>query len=123
MITKGVRDLFGVREMFQNRAVVTAAQLSKVSPRAPVQPVRASLSGRRADRRKTERALGPGPRRSTGEPPWGSHWDLLSLHRDLQQPQGLTGHGAPGPRAYPLVLITACHQTCMQRSFLLFCLF
>ena len=45
MITKGVRDTFGVREMFQNRAVVTAAQLSKVSPCAPVQPVRASLSG------------------------------------------------------------------------------
>ncbi|XP_060002405.1 CAP-Gly domain-containing linker protein 1-like [Lagenorhynchus albirostris] len=38
-------------------AVVTAAQLSELSPRAPVQPVTASLSGRRADRRKTERAL------------------------------------------------------------------
>ena len=43
MITKGVRDIFGVMEMFQNRAVVMAAQLSKVSPRALVQPVRASL--------------------------------------------------------------------------------
>ena len=29
MITKGVRDIFGVMEMFQNRAVVMAAQLSK----------------------------------------------------------------------------------------------
>ena len=43
MITKGMRDIFGVREMFQIRAVVTAAQLSKVSPHGPVQPVRASL--------------------------------------------------------------------------------
>ena len=66
MITKGVRDIFGLREMFQNRLVVTAAQLSKVSPGAPVQPVSASLSGRTADRRKTERALGPGPRSSVG---------------------------------------------------------
>ena len=45
MITKRVRDIFGVREMFQNRAVLTVAQLSKVSPRATVQPVRTSLSG------------------------------------------------------------------------------
>ena len=73
MITKGVRDIFGVKEMFQNRAVVTSAQLSDVSPRAPVQPVRASLSGRRADRRKTERALGPGPRCSAGDSP---HWEV-----------------------------------------------
>ena len=36
MITKGMRDIFGVKEMFQNKAVVMAAQLSKVSPRAPV---------------------------------------------------------------------------------------
>ena len=36
MITNGVRDIFGLREMFQNRAVLTAAQLSKVSPRAPL---------------------------------------------------------------------------------------
>ena len=40
MITKGVRDIFGVKEIFQNRLVVTAAQLSKVSPRALVQPLR-----------------------------------------------------------------------------------
>ena len=73
MITKAMSDPFGVKEMFQNRAVVTAAQLSKVSPRALVQPLRASVSGRRADRRKTERALGPGPKRSTGVPPWGSY--------------------------------------------------
>ena len=101
MITKGVRDIFGVREIFQNRTVVTAAQLIKLSPRAPVQPVRASHSGRRADHRKTERALGPGPRRSAGDPPppWGSHWDMLSLHRDWQQTQGLTRRGDPGIRA------------------------
>ena len=49
MINKGVRDILGEREMFQNRAVVTAAQLSKVFPSLRVQPVRASLSGRRAD--------------------------------------------------------------------------
>ena len=42
MINKGIRDIFVDREMFQNRAEVTAAQLSKVSPRSPVQPVRAS---------------------------------------------------------------------------------
>ena len=54
MITKGMRDIFGVREMFQNRVVVTAAQLSKVSPRAPVQPLRVSFLGRSADCRKTE---------------------------------------------------------------------
>ena len=36
MITKGVRDIFGVRGMFQNRTELTAAQLSKVSPRALV---------------------------------------------------------------------------------------
>ena len=71
MITNGVRDIIWVREMFQNRAVVTAAQLSKVSPRALVQPVRASVSGQRADRRKTERALGPRPRRSAGVSPVG----------------------------------------------------
>ena len=29
MISKGLRDIFGVREMFQNRLVVTAALLSK----------------------------------------------------------------------------------------------
>ena len=54
--------------MFQNRGVMMAAQLSKVSPRAPVQPGRPSLSGRRADRRKTERALGPLPIRLGGNP-------------------------------------------------------
>ena len=43
MITKGVRDSFGVREMFQNRAVVMAAHLSKVSPHAPVQHLRGSF--------------------------------------------------------------------------------
>ena len=69
MISKDLRDTFWVREMFQNRAIVMAAKLSKVSPHALVQPVRASLSGRRADRRKTEQALGPGPRRSAGDPP------------------------------------------------------
>ena len=63
MITKDVRDIFGVMEMFQNRAVVMAAQLRKLSPRTPVQSVRASLLGRRADRMKTEGAVGPGPRR------------------------------------------------------------
>ena len=99
MITKGMRDIFSVREMFQNRAVLTAAQLSKVSPRATGQPVRTSLSGRRADHRKTERALGPAPRCPGGTPPWVSHWDLLSLQREWQQPQGLAGSGAPGPRA------------------------
>ena len=52
MINKGVRDIFRGREMFQNRAVVTAAQLSILSPRSPVQPVRATRSGRRADLRK-----------------------------------------------------------------------
>ena len=36
MLTKGVRYVFWVREMFQNRLVVTAVQLSKVSARAPV---------------------------------------------------------------------------------------
>ena len=35
MITKHVRDIFGVREMLQNKAVVMAAQLSKVSNHAP----------------------------------------------------------------------------------------
>ena len=43
MITRGVRDIFGVREMFQNSLLVTAAQLSKVSPHAPVQPLRGSF--------------------------------------------------------------------------------
>ena len=52
MINKGVRDIFREREIFQNRVVVTAAQLRKVSPCSPVQPVRESLSERRADRRK-----------------------------------------------------------------------
>ena len=59
MITKGMRDIFGMREMFPNRAVLMAAQLSKVSPRAPGQPVRASLSGQRAEYRKTVRVLCP----------------------------------------------------------------
>ena len=54
MITKGMRDIFGVREMFQKSLVVTAGQLSKVSPCAPGQPVKASFSGRSADHRKTE---------------------------------------------------------------------
>ena len=36
MITKGMREILGVREMFQNRAVLTAAQLSKVSTHATV---------------------------------------------------------------------------------------
>ena len=45
VIAKGGRNIFGVMEMFQNMAVVTAAQLSELSPRAPVQPVRVSLSG------------------------------------------------------------------------------
>ena len=49
MINMGVRNIFRDREMFQNRAVVTAAQLSIVSPRSPVQPVRGSRSGRTAD--------------------------------------------------------------------------
>ena len=53
MITKGLRDILGVSEMFQNRLVVTAAQLSKVSPRCPGQPVIAAFSGCRADHRKT----------------------------------------------------------------------
>ena len=52
MINRGVRNIFREREMFQNREVVTAAQLSKVSPRSPVQPVRACRSGRRAECRK-----------------------------------------------------------------------
>ena len=51
MINKGVRDIFREREVFQTRAVVTAAQLSIVSPRSLVQLVRASRSGQRADRR------------------------------------------------------------------------
>ena len=73
MISKDLRDIFGLMEMFQNRAVVMAAQLRKLSPHAQVQPVKTSLSGRRADRRKTERAVGPGPRRSAGGPP---HWEV-----------------------------------------------
>ena len=52
---------------------------------------------------------------------WGTA--LPVPHRDWQQRQGLTGRGAPGPRAYPLVLITSCHQIRRQRAFLFVCLF
>ena len=79
MITKGMRYIFGVRGMFQNRLVVTAAQLSKVSPRASEQPVIASFSGRMADHRKTERVLGPGTRCSTGDPAVVKSQGMLSL--------------------------------------------
>ena len=118
MITKGMRDIFGMREMFQNRLVVTAARLSKVSPRAPEQPVIESFSGRRADHRKAEQVLGPGTRCSTGDPPVGMSLGMLRLHREWQQPQGLTGPGSPGPRAYSLVLITGCHKSSRPLSFL-----
>ena len=117
MITKGVRDTFGVREMFQNRLVVTAAQLSKVSPRTPGQPVRSSFSGRRADHWKTEGVLCPGPRLSAGDTPADKSFGLLNLHQDWHQPQGLTSCGSSGPRAYPLVLITGCPEsqaTCLS---------
>ena len=90
MITKGMRDIFSVREMFQNRAVLTAAQLSKVSPRATGQPVRTSLSGRRADHRKTERALGPAPRCPGGDPSLGKSLGLA------EPPARMAA--APGPR-------------------------
>ena len=91
MITKGMREILGVREMFQNRAVLTAAQLSKVSPRATVQPVRTSLSGRRVDRRKIERALGPAPRCPGWEPFVGKSLGLA------EPPLRLAA--APGSRA------------------------
>ena len=124
MITKDVRDIFGLMEMFQNRTVVMAAQVRKLSPRARVQPVKTSLSGRRLTAGRLNEQWVLGPDAQLGPPPtWGSYWDLLSLHRDWQQPQGITGHGGSGPRAFPLVLITACHQTCMQCTFLFFCLF
>ena len=106
MISKGVRDIFGMREMFRNRAVVTTAQLSKVSPHAPVQSVRASLSGRRADRRKTEQALGPGPRRSAGDPAVGKSLGLA------EPPPRLAA--APGPhrarRSRPQSLPSGSHH-------------
>ena len=91
MITKGMREILGVREMFQNRAVLTAAQPSKVSPRATVQPVRTSLSGRRVDRRKIERALGPAPRCPGWEPFVGKSLGLA------EPPLRLAA--APGSRA------------------------
>ena len=81
--------------MFQNRAVLTAAQLSKVFTRATVQPVRPSLSGRRADRRKTERALGPAPRCPGGDPSMGNSLGLAETPPRLA--------AAPGPR-------TACRS-------------
>ena len=81
---------FWVTEMFPNMAVVTAAQLSKLSPRAPGVPVRESLSERRADRRKNELALGPGPRRLAGDPSMGKS---LGLAEPL-----LRLAAAPGPR-------------------------
>ena len=106
MITKGMRDSFGVREMFQNRAVLTAAQLSKVSPRAMVQPVRTSLSGQRADRRKTELALGPAPRCQGGDPSVGKSLGLA------EPPARLAAAAVPRRewRTWPQSLASGSHH-------------
>ena len=106
MITKGVRDIYGVREMFQNRLVVTAAQLSKVCPYTTGQPVRASLSQDKGLNAGTERALGPEPRRSAGLSPM---WKSLGL---AEPPLRLAA--APGPyrarRSRPQSLASLSHH-------------
>ena len=105
-IYKGLRDIFGVWEVFQYRAVVMALQLSKVTPRAPGQPVRASFSGRRADHRKTELALGPGLRRSDRDPSVGKSLGLS------EPPLRLAGATGPrrGQRSCPQSLASGSHH-------------
>ena len=106
MITKGMRDIFGMREMFPNRAVMMASQLSKLHPGAPGQPVRGSFLGRRADHMKTELALGPGSRCSAGVPSMGKSWGLA------EPPLRLAA--APGPhrvqRSRPQSLASGSHH-------------
>ena len=57
---------------------------------------------------------------SLSSSPWETA--LPVPRRDWQQRQDFTGCGAPGPTAFPLVLITGCHQSRRQRAFLFVCL-
>ena len=112
MITKGLTDIFGMTDMFQNRAVLTASQLSKLFPRAPGQPVRGTFLGRRADHRKTELALVPGFRHSAAD---------SSVGKSLRLPETpLRLAAAPWPHrvrlSCPQVLASVSHHQLSPQS-------
>ena len=90
MITKDVRDIFGLMEMFQNRTVVMAAQVRKLSPRARVQPVKTSLSGRRLTAGRLNEQWVLGPDAQLGPPP--NVGKLLGLAKPPPRLAAAPGH-------------------------------